>query len=120
MMKLKGADILAALENGVSRVEDTAGRFPHVSGMTVKYDRKREQGKRVTQVMVGGSMLDPNKVYTLATNDYIANGGDGYAALKNGQQVIDASGATLMATMVMNYITKMGAVAPKLEGRITE
>lgn len=120
MMKLKGADLLAALENGVSRVEDTAGRFPHVAGMTVKYDRKMEQGKRVTEVMVGGAMLDPNKVYTLATNDYIANGGDGYAALKNGEQVIDASGATLMATMVMNHITKMGTVAPKLEGRITE
>ncbi len=120
MMKLKGADLLAALENGVSRVEDTAGRFPHVSGMTVKFDRSKPRGKRVTEVKVGGSMLDPGKFYTLATNDYIANGGDGYAALKKGEQVIDASGATLMATMVMNYITKIGDISPKTEGRITE
>lgn len=57
--------------------------------------------------------------YRVATNDYIANGGDGYAALKKGRTIIDASGATHMATMVMKYIAAAGTVAPKVEGRIT-
>ena len=69
-------------------------------------------------VTVGGQPLDAARIYTVATNDFIYAGGDGYGALNRGKSVIDASGATLMATMVMDYIAKMGAVSPKLEGRI--
>src|SRR5690606_27381855 len=32
LLELKGADLRAALENGVSQVADGAGRFPQVSG----------------------------------------------------------------------------------------
>ena len=58
-------------------------------------------------------------MYTVATNDYVLGGGDGYASLKNGKVIIDAAGGTLMATMVMDYIAKRGTVSPKVEGRIT-
>ena len=46
-------------------------------------------------------------------------GMDGQKRLKNAKVLIDASGATLMATTVMNYIQAMGTVAPTTEGRIT-
>jgi hypothetical protein len=45
-------------------------------------------------------------------------GGDGYAALKKGRALIDASGAKLMATGVMDYIAAHAPVAPAVEGRI--
>ena len=48
----------------------------------------------------------------------MASGGDGYASLKNGIMLIDASAATLMATTVMNYIQAKGSVVPEVEGRI--
>ena len=67
---------------------------------------------------MGGAPLDPAKVYTVATNDYMAGGGDGYASLANGRQLIDASGATLMASMVMDHIESLGTVAPTVDGRI--
>jgi len=54
----------------------------------------------------------------MATNNYIANGGDGYDVLKKGKVLVDASGATLLAGMVMNYIKVKGTVSPKVEGRI--
>ena len=95
-MELSGADLLAALENGVSRVEDVAGRFPQVAGLALVYDPAAPAGSRVVEVTVGGAPLDPAKIYTVATNDYMAGGGDGYASLGNGKQLIDASGATLL------------------------
>jgi 2',3'-cyclic-nucleotide 2'-phosphodiesterase (5'-nucleotidase family) len=119
LLELSGNDLLAALENGVSRVEDKAGRFPHVSGMRFVYDPKKPKGSRVVEAMVGGQPLDPGKRYRVATNEYIAGGGDGYAALTKGKALIDASAATLMATMVMDYIAAEGTIAPKVEGRIT-
>ena len=118
LMEVSGADILEALETGVSKVEDKAGRFPQISGMSFVYDPKGEPGSRVSEVRVGGKPLDPDASYRLATNDYMANGGDGYEPLKNGVLLIDASAATLMATTVMDYVQAKGTVAPKVEGRI--
>jgi 5'-nucleotidase/UDP-sugar diphosphatase len=118
LLELSGADLLAALENGVSKVEDGAGRFPQLSNMTLVYDPAAPAGSRIVEAKVGGATLDPSKTYTLATNSYAAGGGDGYAALKGGKVLIDASGGTLQATMVMDYITAKGTVAPKVEGRI--
>jgi 2',3'-cyclic-nucleotide 2'-phosphodiesterase (5'-nucleotidase family) len=118
LLELSGADVLAALENGVSQVEKTAGRFPQVSGLSFTYDPAAAAGGRVVEVRIGSKALDRAKTYRVATNDYMAGGGDGYAALKNGRALIDASGATLMATTVMNHIAANAPVAPKVEGRI--
>jgi 5'-nucleotidase/UDP-sugar diphosphatase len=62
--------------------------------------------------------LDPARTYTLATNDYIAAGGDGYAVFRDAKNLIDASGAVLMATTVMDHVTAKGSVAPTVEGRV--
>ncbi len=118
LLELSGADVLAALENGVSQVEKGAGRFPQVSGLSFVYDPAAAPGSRVVEVEVGGKALDRAKSYRVATNDYMAGGGDGYAVLKNGKALIDASGATLMATTVMDHIAATAPVAPKVEGRI--
>lgn len=118
VVELKGSDLLAALENGVSRVEDVQGRFPQVSGMSFVYDPAKEPGSRIEEVKVGGVLLDADKVYSLATNNYVLGGGDGYSTLANGNVIVDGDAGKLMATMVIDYITAAGAVAPKIEGRI--
>lgn len=118
LIELSGADLLAALENGVSDVENKAGRFPHVSGLTFVYDPAAPKGSRVTEAMADGKSLEPDRLYTVATNDYMQGGGDGYAALKTGRVLIDAAGAKYMATGVMDYIAAHAPVAPAVEGRI--
>ncbi len=118
LIELSGADLLAALENGVADVENKGGRFPQVSGLGFTYDPAAAKGSRVTGVRIGKAALDPAKMYKVATNDYMQGGGDGYASLKKGRVLIDASGARLMATMVMDYIAAHAPVAPAVEGRI--
>lgn len=119
LVELQGADLVSALENGVSQVEQKAGRFPQVSGLTFGYDPKRPAGQRVVEVRVGGAPIEPGRTYRVATNDYMLGGGDGYTALGRGKVLVDASGATLMASTVMNYVTALGGkAAPMVEGRI--
>lgn len=118
LTELKGIDLRSALEHGVSKVEEKAGRFPQVSGLTFTYDPKLPSGTRVTDVKVGGKPLDPDATYKVATNDYMLKGGDGYGPLTRGKTIVDPSGAVLMATMVMNYVEARKTVAPKVEGRI--
>jgi 5'-nucleotidase/UDP-sugar diphosphatase len=118
LLELKGADLKEAMETSVGRVEEKQGRFMQVSGMTVVYDPKAAAGKRVVEIKVGGQPLDPNKIYKVATNEYVAGGGDGFEVLKKGKQLIDESSAKLMATQVIDYVTAKGTVSPKVEGRI--
>jgi 2',3'-cyclic-nucleotide 2'-phosphodiesterase (5'-nucleotidase family) len=117
-LELTGEQIVAALENGFSQVETGAGRFPQISGLTVTADVSEPAGSRVVEVMVGDTPIDPAKTYTLATNDFMARGGDGYVAFAGATNLINAIDATLMASQVMDYIKAAGTVSPKVEGRI--
>lgn len=118
LLEVSGKDVLAALENGVSDVEGAAGRFPHVSGMKVDVDLSKPAGGRVKSVMVGDKALDTSAMYTLATNDYVARGGDGYKSLRNGKVLLGQLDGKLMANDVMSYVREMGTVSPSVEGRV--
>lgn len=118
-LELTGSQILAALENGVSQVQEVGGRFPQVSGLRFSYDPQAEPGRRVSAVEVGGRPIEPDATYRVATNDFMANGGDGYTVFREGRMLIDPNAAQIMATQVMDYVQRKGTVAPAVEGRIT-
>lgn len=118
MIELSGKDLLAALENGVSRLEDKAGRFPQVAGMRFTFDPKKPVGERVSDVKIGDANLDLDKNYKVATDDYKLGGGDGYSSLKNGKVLISPAGGPIMANVVIDYLVKKGKIAPALDGRI--
>ncbi len=121
--RLKGSDIVAALENGLSQIQDGAGRFPQVSGLKYSFDKSQEPGKRVVSVEVkeGDAFvpLDPEKVYGVATNNYMRAGGDGYKIFATaGQNAYDFGPG--LETVVADYIAKNSPYKPYVDGRITE
>lgn len=118
LLEVTGETVLAALENGVSQIESGAGRFPQVSGISFTVDASVDAGSRVSDVLVGGMPLDATRTYTLAANDYIAGGGDGYRMLKGSRVLVGGLSAKLLANDVMAYIRKSGTVSPSVEGRI--
>ena len=118
VLQLTGRDVVAALENGLSQIEEGAGRFPHVSGLSVRYDPARPGGDRVLEVTRDGTALDPDATLTLATNDYMGNGGDGYDVFEDKVRLVDANAGTLMATQVIEFIAAQGSVAAVVEGRL--
>ena len=117
-LEVTGADIRAALENGFSQIETGGGRFPQVSGLTVAINPGRPAGTRIVSLTVGGAPLDDAQTYTLATNDFVARGGDGYVVFKSAKPLINPIDATLMASQVIDYIAAKATVAPAPEGRI--
>src|SRR5690606_23912018 len=78
---LPGSAIVAALENGVSQVEEGAGRFPQVSGLRFSWDPEAPPMSRIRSVEVREGEawvpLDPAKVYMVASNNFMRAGGDG-------------------------------------------
>ncbi len=119
MVEVTGKDIKDALENGVSQIDNRAGRFPQIAGMTVTIDSKAAVGSRITQILVGGKDLDPAAKYKVATNDFMVGGGDGYSALARGRVLIGKTDGKLMASVVMAHVRAAGAVQAKVDGRIT-
>lgn len=73
-------------ENGQPLLEPSGG-FLQVSGVKVYYDTNLPSGKRVLTIQVKNrttgryDLLDLAKTYYLATNDFLAAGGDGYTML---------------------------------------
>ncbi|MCI4463832.1 MAG: 5'-nucleotidase C-terminal domain-containing protein [Caldisericum sp.] len=119
LLELKGSDILAALENGFSQYEAKAGRFPQISGIRVKVNLNNPPGKRVVEVtLTDGTPLDPNKVYKVATNDFMAAGGDGYTVFKNALSVKIVTG-NYMRDDLVSYIKANPKVYKEVDGRIT-
>lgn len=119
LIEVTGAQIVAALENGVSQVEEGAGRYPHVANMSFAYEGSKPAGARVSEVKVAGEPIDLAKTYKLATNDYVGRGGDGYGMFADAPRLVDANAGELMATQVIRYIESEGQIAPTVEGRIT-
>lgn len=117
-LQVTGAQLRAALEHGVSGLEDGQGRFPQVSGMTYSFDGSKPVGSRIVEVLVAGKPLDDAATYTLSTNDYVGGGGDGYGVFKGAKVLIDGAAGGLEAGQVIDYVIKNGTVSPAVEGRI--
>ncbi len=131
--RLTGRQLQAALEYGVSGVERREGRFPQVSGLSFAYRPAAPPGCRVTEVAVGARPLEPDRHYTVATNDFLAAGGDGYTVfgevlkaeglastggmLQSGALVYNDPG-TWIRDLLVDYLKTHGRVAPRLEARI--
>ena len=113
---LTGTQLLAALENGVSQIEDGAGRFLQVSGLNFVFDQRLEPGSRVVSVEVAGLPLVLGESYKIVTNNYIAGGGDGFEIFTKGTNFVDTQ--QLDTDVLGNYISEMGNVSPEVESRI--
>src|SRR5690606_24369745 len=66
LVEASGNAILAALNNGVSKIGESAGRFPQVSGLSFSFDPQKPVGERVQNVLVNGAALDLNRAYKVA------------------------------------------------------
>ncbi|MBF0226131.1 MAG: 5'-nucleotidase C-terminal domain-containing protein [Desulfobacterales bacterium] len=120
IIRVTGSQILEALESGFSAIDNVSGGFPHVSGMTVTYSKNSPVGKRVRSVIIDGKPLKLDSKYVMATLDFIADGGDGYDALKNSEHLSHASGSQILWDTVRSYIESKKNISPKIEGRLIE
>ena len=138
LVEVTGQTVWDALENGVDGYPTTNGKFPQVSGIKYTFDGSKPAGERIVSVTLeDGTPLDLDAWYTLACNDFMCGGGDGYTMLNvfnpddgnehNGETAAqDLPGCKLVyrtndyyRTVVSEYIKAQGNIAPALDGRIT-
>jgi 5'-nucleotidase / UDP-sugar diphosphatase len=131
--ELTGADLIAALENGVSTIvlNDSGqvqraganGRFPQVSGLRFSYDPTLEPGSRIVGVDIlneNGEYvpIDTAATYTVASNNFMRTGGDGYSVFAENAINPYDFGRPLNDALV-DYLVANTPIVAEIEGRIT-
>jgi len=122
-VQVSGADVIEALENGVSDIENGAGRFAQVAGLKYTYTLANPAGDRISDVMVKGEgdtwvPIDEDATYTVVTNNYVRGGGDGFGTFAEGDNPYDFGPP--LEQVVAEYIAKLGGeYTPYTDGRIT-
>jgi len=119
----KGSVIRAALENGVSQVEEVKGRFPQVAGLRFVWDPSvAPNAGRIVSVEVreNGAWvpLEDDKIYGVVTNNYVRNGGDGYKMFASEAMHAYDYGPDL-ADVTAEYLAAHSPYSAHLDGRIT-
>lgn len=121
-VQISGAELKTMLENGVSAMPGVSGRFPQVAGLCFTYDIALPPGSRVLSAVMAnpdGSCtatpvdLSAASTYTIAENDFMASGGDGYPNFSGRTTSRDP-----MDTLVGDYIAAQGTISPAIQGRI--
>lgn len=135
-VRLTGKQVKEALEHGVSDLSEHAGRFPQVSGLAFTYNPGAPAGSRIQEITLGGRPLDPQKTYVVATNDFLAAGGDGYKvfrealkdkadagfqeALTTGDNLVYCDQSRWLRDLVIDYLKAHKKIAPRTQDRIKE
>ena len=125
-MSLTGAEMVTALEDAVANHLDLAqsnGSHPDAAGLRWNLDMSRARGQRFSNVQVrvkatgAWSNIDPARTYVLATNDFTAEGKDGYTALgtvfKAGRSV---NTYLLYTQSFVDYVLVKGNIARPARG----
>ena len=118
VLELSGADLATVLEEQFCGVDIATICFSQLlpsANLGYSFDRSLPAGERVTRIELDGYPLDPARIYRVVFNNFLANGGDGFASLAR-KRTIGEAGVDLDALEA--WLGK-GAVAP-LCGRVQD
>lgn len=115
-IEMTGLNIKRMLEHAVSDYPEVSGKFLQVSGLRFYFDASAEPGNRVKDIYVGGERLRFRESYEVATNDFLAAGGDEYYMMEESRQLMTFG--TRDQGMFIEYIQDNSPLFPVVEGRI--
>ncbi len=110
ILEMTGEQLIAAMENAVSRVPALDGRFPQIAGMILEYDARaagidgqaslivpsriktlvvtRSDGTEDVLIENSVAQGDLSRTFRMATNSFLSTGGDGYTALAAATHIV--------------------------------
>ncbi|WUW22719.1 5'-nucleotidase C-terminal domain-containing protein [Streptomyces sp. NBC_01463] len=123
VVDLTGAQLVTALQQQVSGSNEASPKILQVSrGLTYTLDMTKSGADRVVAdtIKLNGAAIDPAKSYRVAMNEFLAGGGDGFAALGAGtNKLVGASDLDLFNAYLAAHSTAAAPLAPPATDRIT-
>ncbi|KAA6214638.1 bifunctional metallophosphatase/5'-nucleotidase [Streptomyces albofaciens JCM 4342] len=123
VVSLTGAQLLTALQQQVSGPNEASPKILQMSeGLTYTLDLTKSGAARVVadSVRLDGAPLDPAKTYRVAMNEFLAGGGDGFTALKEGKdKYVGPSDLDAFTAYLTAHSSAAAPLAPPKADRIT-
>lgn len=113
--KIKGSQLIKTLSHAVSEYPETAGFFPQLSGCRLIFAEDQESENQILKVFINSQPLAEDKYYLLATNDSLANGGDGFKEIKKAELIKNIG---RLDEILINYLKQKEIVENVELGRI--
>uniref|UniRef100_A0A131YN84 5'-nucleotidase n=1 Tax=Rhipicephalus appendiculatus TaxID=34631 RepID=A0A131YN84_RHIAP len=120
---MNGRSLKRMMELSVAAYNDSspAGSFLHVSGMKVVFDMTRPANQRLVQLQILCTRcyvpvyedVRDDAVYSVATTDFLAKGGDGFDVCANVSE-----GGPVEYELLVDYIKQMSPIKAAIEGRV--
>ena len=108
VLEMKGADLLELMRN-IAAVKG--------EGVSSSVRMEISAEGELLSCTIGGKEIDPERIYTVATIDYLAEGNDKMTALKKAVKRHEIG--ILARDVMMEYVLKHQVIDSKIEGRIT-
>lgn len=108
---LAGADLRGVLEHGLSL---RAGMC-QVSGLRATYDLARPVGARLVTLGIGGRPVEDGRIYRVATNSFLSEGGDGYSSFKKGRETARDK---QLSDLLCDHVAAVKTIEPPAMGRL--
>jgi 2',3'-cyclic-nucleotide 2'-phosphodiesterase (5'-nucleotidase family) len=109
--ELTGAQVREVLEQGFTLERGMV----QVSGLRATYDLSRPRGRRLLGLEIGGRPAEGQRTYRVATNSFLAQGGDLYETFLGTKPT---EGGKLLSEVVMDYFREKGEVGAPRMGRL--
>ncbi|MFF5568229.1 bifunctional metallophosphatase/5'-nucleotidase [Streptomyces sp. NPDC012623] len=123
VVTLTGTQVITALQQQVSGSNEASPKILQVSrGLTYTLDLTKTGAARLVTdtVKLNGESLDPSKTYRVAMNEFLAGGGDGFAALGQGtDKLVGASDLDVFNAYLAANSSATAPLAPPAADRIT-
>ncbi|WP_265693542.1 bifunctional metallophosphatase/5'-nucleotidase, partial [Streptomyces griseolus] len=123
VVDLTGAQLVAALQQQVSGSNEASPKILQISeGLTYTLDLTKSGADRVVAgtIRLNGEAIDPAKTYRVAMNEFLAGGGDGFAALGEGtNKLVGPSDLDVFNDYLAAHSTATAPLAPPAADRIT-
>ncbi|XP_022237436.1 uncharacterized protein LOC106478186 isoform X1 [Limulus polyphemus] len=114
-----GEQIWKALENSVSQYPKLEGRFPQVAGVSFAFDPRKSPGSRIDPkyIKIGDEFLKLGQKYKLVTKSYLAQGRDGYDALKDCEVLMTEEESPELRTAIINHFESIKVLTGAIRRR---
>ncbi|MES9509723.1 bifunctional metallophosphatase/5'-nucleotidase [Streptomyces sp. NPDC000609] len=123
VVDLTGAQLVAALQQQVSGANEASPKILQISkGLTYTLDMTKTGAARVVTdtIKLNGEAIDPAKSYRVAMNEFLAGGGDGFAALGQGtNKLVGPSDLDVFNAYLAAHSSAAAPLAPPATDRIT-
>lgn len=118
-LEISGSAIRETIEGSLSEYKLLRGKFPQVSNMNIVFDSRRPAGSRVIDLRIDGKQVLPDKLYKMATTDYLHNGGDGYAQFVKARVIkVQQRPNITLADLVLYSILQTRKIGENVKKRI--